>query len=397
MRIIVEGWRSIFHSYCIVNQFQLLEMSQRQNLQLFHRDMPYLDPAWQTPASLSEPIAQALRFIPAPALDLRADVTLRMYCPWNFSGSRSSETWVFAATEWGVVMKNVLQGMGVSSLAETPVNSEARVVTPSHWSKAGLIRSGVEPNRIAVVPLGVDTNLYKPLSEEQRKALRKKLGWEDYFVFLNVGGCTGRKGIRPLLKAFAAIAGKYPHGRLVLKGSEALYPSGKEIAKASEAVLSAAERARIAPRLAYTGGHLSVAEVIQLYQAADAYVSPYLAEGFNLPVLEAAACGLPVICTQGGPTDDFIHPDFGLAIESKLRSVTLREEKAWILHPNQEHLTALMEAVIEQPAIAARSRLAGPSFAGDRFTWKHVIDQLLNVIAPSQTRVTINRLAFETL
>ena len=294
-------------------------------------------------------------------------------------------------------MNNILQGMGVSSLAKTPVNSEAMVVTPSHWSKAGLIRSGVEPNRIAVVPLGVDPNIYKPLSDEQRKALRKKLGWEGYFVFLNIGGCTGRKGIRPLLKAFAAIAGKYPHARLVLRGSEVLYPSGNEIAKASQAVLSEAERAKIAPRLAYTGGHLPVAEVIQLYQAADAYVSPYLAEGFNLPVLEAAACGLTVICTKGGSTDDFTHPDFALAIESKLRPITLREQNAWMLHPSQEHLTALMQTAIEQPAIAARSRLVGPSFAADRFTWKHVVDQLLNVITPSQTRATIDRPAFETL
>lgn len=391
MRIIVEGWRFIFHSYCIANQFQLLEMLKRSDLELFHRDMPYIDKAWKTPASLSEPTTQALRMIPSPSPNQSADVTLRMYCPWDFTSSTSTQTWVFAATEWGVVMKNVLRGIGVSSLTETSVNSEVMMMTPSHWSKVGLIRSGVQADRIAVVPLGVDTNLYKPLTHEQRIALRKKLGWEDYFVFLNIGGCTNRKGIRPLLKAFAATVERYPQARLVLKGSDLLYPSKEEIAKASQAILTEAERAKVGPRLAYTGKHLSVAEVIQFYQAADTYVSPYLAEGFNLPVLEAIACGLPVICTKGGPTDDFTHPDFALAIESQCKPFQIEGQNALMLYPNQEHLTTLMQTAIEQPSFATQARHAGPSFVAHRFTWKQVVDQLLDTIAPSKTRVTIDR------
>ena len=45
-------------------------------------------------------------------------------------------------------------------------------------------------------------------------------------------------------------------------------------------------------------------------QAADVYVSPYHAEGFNLPVLEAVACGIPVVVSAGGSTEDFTHPAF---------------------------------------------------------------------------------------
>lgn len=385
MQIIVEGWRFIYHSYCVANQFQLLEMLDRPELQLFHRDMPYIDPAWQTQSSLFDrPTETLLRNIKTPSPDRSVDVTLRMYCPWNFAASTSSETWVFAATEWGIVTNNLLNGIGVKSLTETPVNSAAKIVTPSNWSKAGLIRSGVQPDRIAVVPLGANTNIYYPLPESERQLLRQHFGWSDYFIFLNIGGQTDRKGIRPLLKAFAATVDKYPQARLVLKGSELLYPSRDEIATASQVVLTEAERAKVLPRLIYTGNQLSFAQIAQIYQAADAYVSPYLAEGFNLPVLEAAACGLPVICTAGGPTDDFTSPDFAMAIESKFMAVEINGETLFILAPAWEHLTQLMQRAIGQPEIAAKARIAGPRWVAENFTWKRAVDRLLQVILPQK-------------
>lgn len=389
MQIIVEGWRFIYHSYCVVNQFQLLEMLDRPpgQIELFHRDMPYIDAAWETKISLFDrPNETLLRSIKSPAVNQSADVTLRIYCPWNLWASSSAETWVFAATEWGIITRRGLKAIGVKSIAETQINSEVKIITPSAWSKAGLIRSGVEADRIAVVPLGVDPKIYYPLSGDRRQSLRQSLGWSNYFIFLNIGGQTDRKGIRPLLKAFAAVVDKYPHARLVLKGSELLYPSRDEIAEASRVMLNDAERARVLPRLIYTGAQLSFAQIAEFYQAADAYVSPYLAEGFNLPVLEAAACGLPVICTAGGATDDFTRSDFALPIESKFTNVTIHGETLFILAPEGEHLIDLMCRAIEQPGIAAKARVAGPAFVAENFTWRRVVDRLLEVMGGDRKR-----------
>ena len=350
-------------------------------IELFHRDMPYVDAAWETKVSLFDRANdRLLRSIPSPAVNQPADVTLRMHCPWDFSASSSTETWVFAATEWGIITNTVLQAIGVRSIAQTPVNSEVKIITPSAWSKAGLIRSGVEGDRIAVVPLGVDPQIYYPVSGDRRQLLRESFGWSNYFIFLNIGGQTDRKGIRPLLKAFAAVVDKYPDARLVLKGSELLYPSRDEIAEACRVVLNDAERARVLPRLIYTGNQLSFAQIAEFYQAADVYVSPYLAEGFNLPVLEAVACGLPVICTEGGPTDDFTRSDFALRIDSKFMAVAIEGETLFMLAPEWEHLTELMQRAIEQPEIRARARVAGPGFVADNFTWGRSVDRLLEVM-----------------
>ncbi|MEG5045067.1 glycosyltransferase family 4 protein [Microcoleus sp. B4-C1] len=389
MQIIVEGWRFIYHSYCVVNQFQLLEMLDRPRgqIELFHRDMPYIDAAWETKISLFDrPNETLLRSVKSPAVNQSADVTLRMYCPWNFWASSSAETWVFAATEWGIITRRGLRAIGVKSIAETQINSEVKIITPSAWSKAGLIRSGVEADRIAVVPLGVDPKIYYPAAGDRRQSLRESFGWSNYFIFLNIGGQTDRKGIRPLLKAFAAVVDKYPDARLVLKGSELLYPSRDEIAEASRVMLNDAERARVLPRLIYTGTQLSFAQIAEFYQAADAYVSPYLAEGFNLPVLEAAACGLPVICTAGGATDDFTRSDFALRIESKFMSVVSDGETLFILAPEGEHLIDLMCRAIEQPGLAAKARVAGPAFVAENFTWRRVVDRLLEVMGGDKKR-----------
>ncbi|MEG4941900.1 glycosyltransferase family 4 protein [Microcoleus sp. F4-D5] len=400
MQIIVEGWRFIYHSYCVANQFQLLEMlaRPREQIELFHRDMPYIDAAWETKISLFDRQNETLlRSIKGPAVNQSADVTLRMYCPWDFSASSSAQTWVFAATEWGIITSSVLQAMGVKSIAQTPVNSDTKIITPSAWSKAGLIRSGVEADRIAVVPLGVDPEIYYPLSGDRRQSLRQSLGWSNYFIFLNIGGQTDRKGIRPLLKAFAAVVDKYPHARLVLKGSELLYPSRDEIAEACRVVLDDAERARVLARLIYTGSQLSFAQIAEFYQAADAYVSPYLAEGFNLPVLEAAACGLPVICTEGGPTDDFTRSDFAQRIESKFTAVAIDGETLFILAPEWEHLSYLMQGAIEQAGWAAKARVAGPGFVAENFTWRHAVDRLLEVMVGDRNSERMDKSIFEPI
>jgi glycosyltransferase involved in cell wall biosynthesis len=112
-------------------------------------------------------------------------------------------------------------------------------------------------------------------------------------------------------------------------------------------------------------------------------VSPYQAEGFNMPVLEAAACGLPVICTAGGPTDDFVTEDFALQIASTLEHVAVANTpRAMGLIPDLEHLVHLMLCVIDDAEFRESARAAGPKYVGERFTWAKVVDRLLPIILP---------------
>jgi glycosyltransferase involved in cell wall biosynthesis len=381
MRIIVEGWRFIPHSFAIANQFQLLELLQRSNLELYHRDMPYFDPEWQARRGLFAPTEEdALSRIPAPDANLAADAVLRMFMPYNLKPSAAKRTCVFATTEWGIVQKLMLQWMGVPAFWDAHHNSDTMIVTPSSWSRQGFLRSGADPDRVVVVPHGVDTRVFHPLPEAERALLRRQRGLDDCFVFLNIGVMTWNKGIRPLLKAFAAVVERYPHARLILKGTEAIRKSRDFIVDAIQGILTKAQAAQVIPRLAYIGDNLSSRELAQLHQIADAYVAPYLAEGFNMPVLEAAACGLPILCTRGGPTDDFTRSDFALYINSELKTMEIEHETRFYLHPDLDHSIELMTKVIENSEFRSQARQAGSQFIADRYTWQKIVDQLLDVL-----------------
>ena len=125
---------------------------------------------------------------------------------------------------------------------------------------------------------------------------------------------------------------------------------------------------------------VSVADMARLVQSADAYVSPYRAEGYNLPVLEAAAAGLPVLCTAGGATDDFTAPDFALRIEAAL------DEQARVLSPSLDHLIVLLRKCVEDAAWRDGARSAGPVFVARGHTWKHAAARLMDAVGLAGAR-----------
>lgn len=385
MRIFVEGWRFVPHSFAIANQFQLLELLRRDDVELFHRDMPYFQDYWKPESGLFSPEDEAaLNQIPAPPKDLHADATLRMFMPYILKpATNSRRTYTFATTEWGIVQQLMVKMMRVSSFQEAHANSDTVIITPSHWSKQGLVRGGADPDRVVVVPHGVDTRTYRPLSDSERASLRRQFGLEGTFVFLNIGIMTWNKGIRPLLKAFARVTERYPQARLILKGTDAIRKSREFVVKDIKDMLDDAESARVIPRLAYIGQNMSSAQLAKLHQAADAYVSPYVAEGFNMPVLEAMACGLPVICTKGGATDDFTRPEFALYIDSQLKTIEIQSETRFLLHPSLDHLTELMQWAIAHPEFGEKARQLAPQFVESNLTWTHIVDLLLHIFAPT--------------
>lgn len=376
--LVVEGWRCIPHSYSIVDEFICLELLKRSEIQLFHHDVAYLDPHWQPNYELHDPgAAKSLQTIPVPPPDLHPDQILRVSIPFNLKSASTESVCLFVTSECGIVPEDrVIEG----SLAT--LDSHFIFFTSSHWSAKGLIHSGVDPDQIHVIPLGVDPAIFQPVSASDRQQLRQTLGW-DGFIFLNVSGMLPGKGIDRLLKAFAVVIESFPDARLALKGSELVYPGGEDRVSELLLDLSPQQVEQVAERLIYTGDVLSFQQLAQLYQAADVYVSPYLAEGFNLPVLEAIACGLPVICTQGGSTEDFTPEAITLKISSTTRVAWVgqaKRSKGYILEPDVDHLIQLMIQSIEQESLRSQAAHVGPEWVEGGYTWRHCVDQLLQIL-----------------
>ncbi len=227
-----------------------------------------------------------------------ADVEVRHQWPPDFTPPRSGHLALVQPWEFGAVPQAWIE----------PLNTVVDALwVPSAFVRDMYVNSGVDADRVHVVPNGVDLEAYAP----EGPALDLGLGERRGTRFLFVGGAIGRKGIDVLLAAWSEAFPGRDDVSLVVKdfGADGVYRGGDRAGRER----LAAEDARVT-HLTRT---LADDEVAALYRACDVLVHPYRGEGFAMPVLEAMACGRPAIVTAGGPTDEFCPPEAGWRIPSQ--------------------------------------------------------------------------------
>ena len=231
---------------------------------------------------------------------------MRYVAPFSFAPSRSTLTAVFATLEQQAIRKHQLADPAEwEALRRVPPPPNVKVITPSNWSAEGFYKAGFGRDQVVVVPHGVDTGSFRRVPQAREQARRQHGLEEGDFVFLSIGAMSGNKGIDLLLRAFAKVSSRFPRQSWCSREWTRLANSRRLVAKWTGA-FPARDQQGISGKVVYLGQSLSCKEMASFYQIGDVYVSPYRAEGFNMPVLEAAACGLPVICTRGGSTNDFV-------------------------------------------------------------------------------------------
>jgi glycosyltransferase involved in cell wall biosynthesis len=169
----------------------------------------------------------------------------------------------------------------------------ACVITVSQWSKREVVAAyDLQPDLVKVIPNGVDLTRFRLLPRDDKaKAqswLQETLGIEGLYL-LYVGPCSPRKNTLGLVQAFGLLKQRQyiPH-RLVLAGGPGQY---LPTVKAEVARLNLTDDVVFA-------GLVDDETLVRLYNVASAFVFPSLYEGFGLPVLEAMACGTPVVTSN---------------------------------------------------------------------------------------------------
>ncbi len=240
---------------------------------------------------------------------------------------------------------------------------------PSEYVRGMYLDAGIDPARVVVIPNGVDLARFSPDGPRREVA-----GAGLRFLF--VGGLVARKGPDVLLAAWReAFAGR-DDVTLVIKdfGADGIYRGEGPRAAIRDHAASGA-----LPRLELIEDELPGDEIAALYRSCDVLVAPYRGEGFAMPVLEAMACGLPVIATAGGPTDEFSPPDAGWRIES--RRVAFAEDRVgdlptagrpWLLEPDASHLVTLLRAAADADRTERERRGAAGRAAAERLSWTTV-------------------------
>lgn len=199
------------------------------------------------------------------------------------------------------------------------------VTTVSEYSKTDMVRFyGVPPKRIHVIPDGVDTKRFRPIAnQDMLVAWRLRVFGEDVPYLVYVGKPTERRNLTPLIQAFGVLkkSEHIPHKFLIvgadLPGTSPFRRVVDQLGLATEVTVL---------------GYLDHDDMVFAYNAADLFVYPSSYEGFGMPVLEAMACGTPVITLNNTAFPEFasgvahLLPDAAVPTLSKGISTVLHDE-----------------------------------------------------------------------
>ena len=168
------------------------------------------------------------------------------------------------------------------------------ILTPSHSTKRDLLKLiDLDPRRIVPIHLAADPRLSKPLSDIEVAEARAELNLPDRYL-LAVSTLEPRKNLVRLIAAFEKISQKHRDVHLLLVGGKGWRDTG---------IRTAMSKSSAADRIIATG-YITFNALRLVYRDALALCYPSLYEGFGLPIVEAMACGAPVLTSCGSSIDE---------------------------------------------------------------------------------------------
>ncbi|MFC2023753.1 glycosyltransferase [Chloroflexota bacterium] len=167
-----------------------------------------------------------------------------------------------------------------------------RISALSNALRDSTAASGVPADRVQIIPNGVDTRSFVPPQEDSRES-----------IILYVGTFIKRKGLTYLLEAFRDVLAAHPKYRLVLIGEG---PQSPDLRRHAES-LGVAEHVSFIE-------FLPQEQVKEWMQRAKVFVLPSLEEGMGVVLLEAMACGTPLVASRVDGIKDVVVPDVGILV-----------------------------------------------------------------------------------
>ena len=212
-----------------------------------------------------------------------------------------------------------------------------RVITVSQNSATDICADHqVDRNRLHVVPVGVDQDIFRPLPDVARIPGR---------LITTASADVTMKGLKYLLEAMAKLRTERDVSLVIIGRQKEGGQSEKTIKELG--LESCVEFVTGVPE----------ARIIELYAEAEVAVVPSLYEGFSLPAIEAMACGVPLVATTGGALPEVVGED---------------NDTALCVPPgDSEALAAKIALALGDPELRARIGAAGRQRVIDRWTWRH--------------------------
>ena len=211
-----------------------------------------------------------------------------------------------------------------------------RVITVSEASRADLVdRMGLDPDRLTVIPVAVDREVFRPQPSIARVPGR---------ILAMASADVPIKGLVPLLEAVARLRARRP--------AELVVVAKPRIKSEIPATL---RRLGVEGSVRFVSG-IDDDELARLYAEAEVAVVPSLYEGFSLPAVQAMACGLPLVATTAGALPEVVGQDgiTGLLVPPG----------------DSEALAAALQRALDDPDLRARLGQAARARVNSRYSWE---------------------------
>jgi len=240
------------------------------------------------------------------------------------------------------------------------LQSASRIIAISENTRRDLLRFyPLSEDHVVTIYPACDERYYQPCDRGEMDRVRAKYGLASRLL-LYVGGLGVHKNVITLVRAFGRVAGQIPH-TLVLVGGVHHTSSDCHLSDAV-AALGLSDRVRLL-------GSVPDEDMVPLYHVADLFLLASLNEGFGLVLVEAMACGLPVVAARAGSVPEIV------------------DNAAWLIDDPRDD-AAFGEAIghsLADEAMRAELRARGLMRA-NHFSWHNTARQTLELYADVSRR-----------
>lgn len=225
---------------------------------------------------------------------------------------------------------------GFAAMQSRVARQLPRILTVSEAARRDIVDAhGVDASRIAVVPVGVDAEVFRPRPEVARIPGR---------VMTTASADVPLKGLLPLLEAIAKVRVERPEVHLVLVGRP----------REDGPVAATIDRLGLEGAVQFVLGEPDGA-IARRYAEAACAVVPSLYEGFSLPAIEALACATPLVATTGGALPEVVGTD---GVHARL-----------VPPGDPSALAGALGGLLDDPALGARLARTGRERVLGRYRW----------------------------
>ncbi len=234
-------------------------------------------------------------------------------------------------------LKNIFLGKIILKI----IRNADRIVTVCSQSKQEAIGEGIPHSSVIQIPNGVDTHCFKPVLSDTKS--------RNNIIF--VGRLDSMKGVDVLIEAFKKLWDEGLHAHLDIVGD------GPE----KNSLQYMVEMMGINDGVSFYG---EVQNVMKFMQKADLFVLPSLSEGLSNVILEAMACGLPVVATRVGGNTDLIQDGInGILVDSL----------------SQEQLKGAIKELLEDTVLAGKLAAEARRAVEKKYSIEQIVDQYVSL------------------